>query len=395
MINYCRVKSQVTLIATVVTLLLIQPYRAIASYSAGITEDPYYDQNSYHKLTEDNYSALEIKYNNYLTLYAKDRISAEELAVKFSSFRKMPGIDSKFDKWVKSFPQSYAALLARGIHRVSTAWDRRGTKFATDTTDAQFQAFKELLKEAEADLNNSLKLNAKPITSYQYLIKVAKGLNNGQERSLLNAALKIDVTAYYPRYEYLESITTKWGGNENQMATFIDECKKSNMSREFKKRIECNYFYFLAEAASLEKKYKAASNYYYKAYEANNNPDNLDMSVRAAMDGNLFDLYLQRVDELTKLHPEYSDGFNLRGWLYESHFKKYDKMAKDYLIASDLGHSFAQNRIGWFYMTGTHVPRDLKKAKLHLTRAANQDNKTAKENLAILEKTQNRSDQTE
>ncbi len=394
MTNNFNLKLLVTAIVAVASLLLIQPHLAIATFG-GITEDTKFDQNTYYKLTEENYSALEIKYNNYLALYAKDKITADELQVKFSCFSKMPRIDSRFDKWVKSFPQSYAALLARGIQRVSAAWESRGDNYAKDTTDSQFKAFKELLKEAKADLDNSLKLNAKPIVSYSYLIKVAKGLNNKQEHSLLNSALEIDSTAYFPRYEYLVSITPKWGGDEKQMDKFISECKKSNMSREFKRRIESNYFCLLAESASYGKEYRAASDYYYKAYDLSNNPDDLDWAVRAAMNGNHFDFYLLLVDKLIKFHPEYSDGYNLRGWLYESHFKDYNKMTKDYLTASDLGDSYVQNRIGWFYMTGTYVPTDLKKAKLHLTRAAKQNNKTAIENLAILENMQNRAGQIE
>jgi TPR repeat protein len=66
------------------------------------------------------------------------------------------------------------------------------------------------------------------------------------------------------------------------------------------------------------------------------------------------------------------------------------KLLALYLRASDLGSSWAQNRIGWFYMTGSHVVSDFKKAKIHLSRAAKQNNKTAIENRAILKSLQNK-----
>lgn len=348
------------------------------------------DNDAYYKLLSENYSELEQTYKNYLGLYSSNKMTAEELAEKFAIFKKASGLDARFDGWVKMYPASYSARLARGIHRVSDAWLKRGSNFAKDTTDEQMRGFKELLKEATIDLAKSLELYSKPVESYTYLINVSNIISSEAGRGLLNAALKLDPKAYYPRYEYLNMITPKWGGSVEIMAAFIDESRKSQMDEKLKKRLDGEYYSYLAQQAKFDQEYKVASDYYLKAYRSTKNPDMLYYSSKNALDGSEFEIAFSRADELVSAHPKYVYGYEQRGYLYETYSKKESKAVNDYLLASDLGSSWAQNRIGWFYMTGSHVAKDLKKAKIHLNRAAKQNNKTAIANLAILKDLQNK-----
>jgi TPR repeat protein len=348
------------------------------------------DKDAYYKLVSENYSELEQTYNNYLELYSSNKMTAEELASKFAIFKNASGLDARFDGWVNMYPNSYSARLARGIHRVSDAWVKRGWNFAKDTTDEQMRGFKELLKEATIDLAKSLELYSKPVESYTYLIKVSKILSYEAGQGLLNAALKLDPKAYYPRYEYLNMITPKWGGSVEIMAGFINESRKSQMDENLKKRLDGEYYSYLAQQANFDQEYKTASDYYLKAYRITKNPDMLYYSSKNALDGSNFEIAFSRADELINAHPKYIYGYEQRGYLYETYYKKDSKAVNDYLRASDLGSSWAQNRIGWFYMTGSHVVTDLKKAKIHLSRAAKQNNKTAIVNLAILKNLQNK-----
>jgi len=104
------------------------------------------------------------------------------------------------------------------------------------------------------------------------------------------------------------------------------------------------------------------------------------------MDGGLKDLALSRFNELIEAHPKYERGYTQRGFLYETNYKNNEKAFEDYLVAADLGSSWAQNRIGWWYMTGKYVALDYDKAEIWLNRAAAKKNQTAIENLRNLEK---------
>ncbi len=373
------------LISTMAFLLALQQ-QALAGPTAQSPEDDVFYQKTYLMLSTREYAELNQRFQQYLDLYARNEITAEELAGKFENFSKTPGLESRYDEWVKAFPQSYSARLARGIYRTTTAWERRGNDLARNTTDSQFRGFGETLKEARSDLLLSLKLYARPVNSYRYLIRVSKGLSLDDERDWLDAALQLDLKAMDPRFEYLDSITPKWGGSKRLMAQFFEESNKSPMSDKHKKIIEGKYYYSLGEQAKFQKDWRTAADNFYKYYLTNKNPANLQMSGQALLDGDFKELAFERFDQLAKEHPQYAYGFELRGYLYELHFKNIEKAIEDYLAASERGANWSQNRMGWFYMMGINVPVDYIKAKHHLDLAAAQGNNTAKENLVILER---------
>ena len=375
----------ITLMATL-ALALAHPQPAMAEPAKAVTEDDAFYQKAYLQLSTKNYAELEQSFKQHLDLYARNEITAEELANMFETFSKTSGLDPRYDEWINAYPESYSARLARGIFRSATAWEKRGNDYANNTTDSQFRRFDETLEDARADLLLSLKLYARPVNSYRYLIRVSKGLGLDDERDWLDAALKLDPKAYNPRFEYMDSIAPKWGGDEDLMAEFLEESNKSPMSDKHKKIIEGKYFYLLGEQAKFGKDWKTAADNFYKYYLTNKNPANLQMSGQSLFDGDFKDLAFQRFDQLVKDHPEYPYGYELRAYLYEFHFKNIEKAIADYLAAAELGANWSQNRMGWFYMMGINVPVDYSKARRLLEMAAKQGNNTAKENLVILER---------
>jgi TPR repeat protein len=379
------------LIAMVVFFAASGSTGAIAASAAPLTDEEVFFQESYLMLSTKAYKELDNRLNGYLDLYARNNMTAEELALKFDMFSKMPGLEPRFNEWVKEFPESYSARLARGIYRVTDAWEKRGNQFASSTTDNQFKGFREILKEAQSDLKLSLGLYARPVDSYRYLVRVSKGLGLGNERSMLDAGLGLDSKACEIRFEYFDAITPKWGGNKALMAAFLQESNKSPMSDKNKKRIEGKYFYSLAHQARLDKDYKSAETYLFKYYLTNKEPGALQSSGQAALDGDFKKVAFERFDQLASEHPKYPYGYELRGYLYETHFKDNAKAVADYLVASELGANWSQNRMGWYYMMGINVPTDLNKAKHFLELAAKQGNRSAAENLITLEKLQSRS----
>lgn len=372
---------------TVLFLWGLHPVSAQAEAQAQqVSEQEVFGKKTYDILSAKEYGALDQRFRPYLDSYASSKISAEELAWRFAVFSMMTEVEPRLDEWVQALPNSYTARLARGIYHVTDAWRKRGELMGNRTSDEQMEGFRESLKKAQSDLVASIPLYARPVDSYRYLIRVAKGSGNGNERDMLDKALKLDPKAYDARTEYFDSIMPRWGGSESEMASFLEECNKSQMSDKDKKRIEGIYYYDMAQEARLRKDYRAGSDYFYKYYLTNNNPNFLLWSVQGAIDGKLHDLAMERLNELNKVHPAYPFGFELRAQLQEYHYKDIKKAIQDYLAAADLGAGWSQNRMGWNYMKGIHVPVDYVKAKHYLDLAAKQGNQTAVENLSILAK---------
>ncbi len=379
-----------TLVAAVVFLFAVHPLRAMAEPAKESSDEEFY-QASYLMLSAREYKQLEQSFKGYLDLYAGNKITAEDLARKFGIFSRMSTLEPRFDEWVKSFPKSYTARLARGIYRTADAWEKRGNNFARSTSDDQLGRFRETLKDAQSDLLLSIQLYARPVDSYRYLIRVAKGLDLGIERNLLDSALKLDPKAMEVRFEYLEAITPKWGGDVELMQSFLEESNRSEMTDRNKRVIEGKYYYSMGEQAKFDNDYKTASTYFYKYYLTNRNPSALQSAGQAALDGDFKNLAFERFDELVRDHPKYQYGYELRGYLYETNLKDSAKAVEDYLTAADLGAHWSQNRMGWYYMMGITVPVDYVKARHYLELAAKQGNGNAIANLATLEKLQNHS----
>jgi TolA-binding protein len=394
MISHKSIYRYIFVLIATIAFLLALPHRAVADPSNKLTEEEIFYQQSYLMLSTKKYKELDQRFKQYLDLYARSEITAEELSIKFETFSKTPGLEPRYDEWVKAYPQSYSARLARGIYRVTDAWGKRGDQMAQRTTDDQFRGFNETLKDAQSDLMISITLYARPVDSYRYLIRISKGLSLGTERDLLDAALKLDPKAYEVRSDYFDAITPRWGGDEEMMASFLDESNKSPMSDKNKKKFEGVYYYAMAQQARLEKDYKAGSDYFYKYYLTNKIPSVLQWSGQVASDGDFKDLAFVRFNQLATEYPAYPYGFELRGILYETHLKDIKKAIQDYLTASGLGASWSQNHMGWYYMMGINVPVDYVKAKHYLDLAAAQGNNTAKENLVTLKQLLSHSDKT-
>ena len=359
---------------------------AIAQSSEDPGEVASPNDDAYVGLASRKYPELERQFAGYLDLYAAGKIPEDEVASRFAVFYRSYGLEARFDEWVGAFPKSYSARLARGMYRVSDAWRMRGSNFAGQTTDNQFREFIESMKNAASDLYVSIGMYSRPVESYRYLIQVSLGLGLRTGRGFLDEALKLDPQAYYPRRAYLQSVTPKWGGSAQLMEVFLEECARSPMSEKNKVRIEVELHSYLAQQASWDKECTSATEHYRKAYQLENDAKWLYWSARSALDGGFTELAFSQFDELVRAHPKYEWGYTRRGLLYERNFKNDEKAFEDYLKAAELGNSWAQNRVGWWYMIGKYVPVDYDKAELFLNRAAAQNNKTAIANLRNLGK---------
>jgi len=338
---------------------------------------------TFKMLSAKDYAGVEKLFQPYLNAYAAKKISAEDLALRFDPFSGMTEMESEFDGWIAASPKSYAARLARGIYFVEEAWRKRGIRMGNLTSDEQTAGFRRYLKKSREELTASLSLYARPVDSYRYLIRVAKGLD-GDARSLLDEALRLDPRAVEARLEYLDTITPRWGGSKEEMTRFLNESKQSQMTEAGKTQVAGRYWYALAQQARLEKDYHAGSGYFYQGYLATHEANALLFSAEIAVDAKDRDLAIVRMNELIKTFPKSAVGLEYRGKIYEWQFDDAEHAIPDYIAAADLGMSWSQNHIGWFYMKGIRVPVDLKKARHYLELAAAQGNQTAKENIVIL-----------
>ena len=179
-------------------------------------------------LTHGRYDELDRRMNGFQRGYDSHALDEAALLRAYAAFDVAdPALQANFDAWVQEFPQSYAARLARGTYYFTCGTQTRGARAYAHTTQEQLKGMQYYYARASADLRDSLRLDPRPLLSYNVLIRIV--MQNGDSkapRALLDSALKIDPDSMSVRRAYMRSLETRWGGSLARMQSFLDETRK-------------------------------------------------------------------------------------------------------------------------------------------------------------------------
>ena len=267
----------------------------------------------------------------------------------FSTSEERYGPD--FDAWVEQNKGYWTGRLARGIYHVSVAWDKRGTKYISETPREQIEQMSHHFSLAKKDINAALKQTPRAIVGYSMLLQIARGTGTETDKQkVIDAALKISAATYYLRWQHMVGLEPKWGGSMQRLREFAHDAQKW---REQNPRLYALLGYehsVMAEQAESQEKYEKAVQSYTKALayapvggwfrsrawcykkldrldEANRDlsavlefsPDDVDLLVRRA------DIYITKkhypsaiadLEHALELNPKFELASNNLGWIY-------------------------------------------------------------------------------
>jgi tetratricopeptide (TPR) repeat protein len=152
-----------------------------------------------------------------------------------------PTLKPLLNDWVEDKPDSWAAVLARGLYRVTIGWRRRGYKWAHETPPENFAEMLEVHRKAAPDLVEALRRHPAAISAYRGLLKVGmvNSAPRGVMRWVLREALKYCPDCFQVRVTYLMSLLPRWGGSYKAMDAFAEE--SSRASNNSKMRLLAGY----------------------------------------------------------------------------------------------------------------------------------------------------------
>lgn len=159
-------------------------------------------------------------------------ITEGELLAPFRAFYlKDPALQHKFDVWVKTYPQSYVAHLARAIYYRNVGGKLRGGAYQDGTSDQQLAYLQSYLSRAIDDLQVSIDLTKSPILSYFEQIE-DEGFMGAPDlgRRSFEKATKLEPTSFIARARYMYNLQTRWGGSLAEMQAFRQECNDVGLS---------------------------------------------------------------------------------------------------------------------------------------------------------------------
>ena len=135
-----------------------------------------------------------------------------------------PTVTPLVDEWVAAAPRSFASFAARAVHWRAIANQRRGTKYISETSQAQLDGMNQAHQQAITDLRQALALRPGLVAAYRQLILIAqKGSDGSVVRALLDRALEACPACFQVRVSYLVTRTPRWGGSYPEMTRFARE----------------------------------------------------------------------------------------------------------------------------------------------------------------------------
>ncbi|MES2070169.1 MAG: DUF4034 domain-containing protein [Pseudomonadota bacterium] len=155
------------------------------------------------------------------------------------------------NNWIKAYPKSASAYLARGVYYRKLGEHRRGTDYVSKVSGESLVYMDQMFGLSKTDLETSLRLNPRFYLAALHLLNIAQ--YEGDEfaaRKYLDLGNSLLPANFIVRARYLIHLTPRWGGSYDAMDRFINECRTQGVSNEridLLKAIKLNDLGFVAE----------------------------------------------------------------------------------------------------------------------------------------------------
>lgn len=188
----------------------------------------------------------------------QDGSNPKERGILFRAFESQfessnPAIGEVLDRWVKAAPHSAYALAARGVFRVRSAQEERGTASSRETPDANFDAMRSTMALARSDLKASLKINPRFAVAATYLLPARTGADDVAALGRNAAALSPDEYRIY--MFWAKESSPLYGGSLEALDEVAKAAEERQGANPLMAQVRARVLYFQkrARAPSLSK----------------------------------------------------------------------------------------------------------------------------------------------
>jgi hypothetical protein len=128
-------------------------------------------------------------------------------------------------RWVSTKPESIAARIALAESYISYGEDARGPGFADTVSESGWKLLAERTAKAKQILEEASTLSAKDPEWYAAMQQLAlhQGWDISARQTLLEQAVRFEPAYYYYYRFHANSIQPKWGGEEGEVARFLQK----------------------------------------------------------------------------------------------------------------------------------------------------------------------------
>jgi len=281
-------------------------------------------------LERGRYNDLNRMLHKYQMFSEMDPTAENILFESYDAFRKN---DSTYEglltDWVKATPETYQPYLARAAYYFGAGWNARGEKWASETSQGQFEGMGEYFEKARTDLNTALRIYDRTVLPYYFMISMAtaQGRDSEAEQSL-RKALNLAPASYKVRATYINGLKPRWGGSYEEMESFANEALSYAQKNP---KLYLLYGHMYDDLAAIQvsvKKYSVAEEIYTKALSFGENHSIFFHRGRARSKNEQYEDALTDLNRAIEICKDESDYYYRRAWTY-SKMEQYDKAAED------------------------------------------------------------------
>ena len=316
-------------------------------------------------LKNRRYADLDAHFNTLAKAYESGAKSDDEVERWFRVFSKSDVVlEPLHEEWIKKYPDSFAAYMAAATYHQSIGHTKRGSEYASNTSDTQFAAMSASYQLSAKMLDRAEQLSKKPILVIASRINLAKQQSRHSDViALYRAGEKLDPTNMRVKAAYIVAANPKWGGSDGELEGILENARKGNLSPGIKSFVEYLVIYEFADTVWREKNYVQTIKLYERA--------NLLCPAFEEILVNLVNLYdgeknytdmRRAADRYVKRRPDSGWGYarRARANYYLSNLKESMADAEKSAISGD---AYGTYLLGWFHDKGKSVtPRDPAKA---------------------------------
>ncbi len=131
---------------------------------------------------------------------------------------------SGIELWVVERPASIEARLVRASQYAYLAFERRGTKWASETSPAQFRAMDATIDSALRDVRHVLTQDPNALAAYWVLLRVAQ--TPPPTSYVVGPALELSPASFVTRARAMGNYLPRWGGDYELMEQFAGEAQR-------------------------------------------------------------------------------------------------------------------------------------------------------------------------
>jgi hypothetical protein len=338
-------------------------------------------------LKEKQFAALEDelndKFKRYLAADYSDLVMYRDLRV---AFRNDASLEPLLTQWVATNPNSYMARLSKGIYHSQLAYAKRGSAFSNQTSAEQLAAMQTEFEKATADLLTARKLKPQATLHHAPMMDIARAtIGVGAVTDLLVESERNERLNLAPRQSAVFSLAPRWGGSFEALDDLVARAITVKMPVESIRYLKYSVEMEKASHYDVVTKEKTKAIFHWKSATelCSENETAWSNIAKNAFELEDWKSVKETASRAIQRNSSATGSLYRRGYANEKMGLMADALA-DYQRAADLGEATSQGRLGYFYMLGQNVPKDLQRAKSLLEASASKGNAHAKQSLEWL-----------